>query len=259
MGRWIVFSRLGPGRETGGAGSELDCKRKLRRPRRNCPGRLYPDTAATATWGTRPPWTESPPSLCCEPGPSARCWRLFSAVGCCSRASPPRPALPEGEGGLARGGQLHPGPEAGQWRSGRAGGCSCFSAPMEPCPDHAHRRPVTWAPLILHHHRLLSRWFARAFASAPGHGVACWKPLLPHRFPAAMLASCPKMQPGCFPVSPSLRPSLAVISLSPGSGTPQVRCPRTGISSSTRPQRLPVGSPSTGWGRALCSQSRQPS
>lgn len=117
MGRWIVFSRLEPGREAGGAGSGLDCKRGLRRPRRNCPGRLYPDTAATATWGSRPPWTESPSSLCCEPGPPARCRRLFPAVGCSSRASLPRPALPEGEGRLTRGGQLHPGPGAGQWRS----------------------------------------------------------------------------------------------------------------------------------------------
>lgn len=152
--------------------------------------------------------------------------------------------------------------------TGRGGGCSCFSAPMEPCPDHAHRRPrcLGAADSSSPPASFLSRWFSRAFAAAPGHEVVCRKPLLSHRFPIAVLVSSSKMQPGCFPVSPSLRPSLAVISLSPGSGIPQVRCPRAGTPSRTRRQGegrqwLPVGcpSPGMGWGRALCSQSRQPS
>lgn len=189
----------------------MGCKRELRRPRGNSPGRLYPDTAAIAAWGSLPPWTESPPSLCSEPGPSARCWQLFPAVGCCPRASPPRPALPEREGRLTGGGLLHRGAGAGQWRSEgpQPVMAAAVSLPIEPCSplSQAVALPLGAADFSSPPSSFPSRWFAPPFAAALGHGAACRKSPLPHRIPAAMLASCPKDAAGLFPCQP-LAPAL---------------------------------------------------
>lgn len=115
---------------------------------------------------------------------------------------------------------------------------AAVSLPTEPC-SHPHRRSrCLWAPLIFHHRRLLS-------LPAGSHRLSlrlsdterlAGSPPCPIASRPLCLQAAPKMQPGCFPASPSLRPSLAVISLSPGSGTLQVRCPRAGTSSSTRRQ-----------------------